>query len=159
MTPARIRRADRDDADALVDLRALMFEAMGTDPGALGAARWRLAARDWFQDAVDAAAVWIVVAEVDGDVVACAVGEVTALIPGPGCPNGSAGLISNVATLPQHRGHGLAAACTDDLLAWFRERTDVTRVDLFATPAGARIYEPRGFVANDFPAMRWSIPR
>ncbi len=159
MTRARIRRATRADADALVALRALMFEAMGTDPAALEAPTWRLAARDWFLDAVDAAAVWVVVAEVDGEVVAGAVGEVTALIPGPGCPNGSVGLVSNVATLPEHRGQGLAAACTDDLLAWFRERTDVTRVDLFATPAGARIYTPRGFVANGFPAMRWNLPR
>ncbi|WP_299441188.1 GNAT family N-acetyltransferase [uncultured Phycicoccus sp.] len=159
MTGARIRRATRADADALVALRALMFEAMGTDAAALAAPTWRLAARDWFLDAVDVAAVWVVVAEVDGEVVAAAVGEVTALIPGPGCPNGSVGLISNVATLPEHRGRGFAAACTDELLAWFRERTDVTRVDLFATPAGARIYGPRGFVANGFPAMRWSLPR
>ena len=75
----------------------------------------------------------IVVAEADGQVVCGAVGEVTALIPGPNTVNGSVGLISNVATRHAWRGRGLAAACTDDLLRWFEHDTDVTRVDLFAT--------------------------
>ncbi|PKW26051.1 GNAT family N-acetyltransferase [Phycicoccus duodecadis] len=154
-----VRPATRADADDLLALRVLMFEAMGTDAAALADPAWRVAARDWFVDAVDAAGVLLVVVEVGGRVVAGAVGEVTALIPGPGCPNGSVGLVSNVATLPEHRGQGLAAACTDALLAWFTERTDVTRVDLFATEAGARIYSTRGFVTGTFPAMRRPVPR
>ena len=101
----------------------------------------------------------VVVAEVDGEVAAGAVGEVTSLIPGPGTVNGSVGLISNVATFPQHRGRGLASAVTDDLLAWFAERTDVTRVDLFATTEGALIYAPRGFTVRGFPAMSLPVPR
>ena len=48
---------------------------------------------------------------------------------------------------------GLAAACTDDLLRWFERDTDVTRVDLFATRAGAPIYAARGFTVRGFPAM------
>ncbi len=154
-----VREATRDDAEALVELRALMFEAMGTDPSALEDPAWRLSARDWFVDRVGSPGVRLVVAEAEGRVVASAVGEVTALIPGPSTPNGSVGLVSNVATLPDHRGRGLAAACTDDLLDWFAERTDVTRLDLFATAAGARIYAPRGFTAGAFPAMRRPVPR
>ncbi len=154
-----VRTATRGDAEALVGLRALMFEAMDTPPDTLAHPGWRLAARDWFVDAVDRAGVRLVVAEVDGLVVAGAMGEVTALVPGPSTPNGSVGLVSNVATLEAYRGRGLAAACTDDLLEWFEERTDVTRIDLFATPAGARVYAPRGFVASTFPAMRRRLPR
>lgn len=154
-----VRPATRADADALLELRVLMFEAMGTGADVLAAPAWRLAARDWFVDAVDAAGVRVVVAEVGGRVVSGAVGEVTAHIPGPGCPNGSVGLVSNVATLPDHRGRGLAAACTDALLSWFAQRTDVTRVDLFATAAGGRIYAARGFTTSTFPAMRLTVPR
>lgn len=154
-----VRPATRDDADVLLALRALMFEAMGTDAAAVADPAWRMAAHDWFVDAVDAAGVLVVVAEVGGRVVSSAVGEVTALTPGPECPNGSVGLLSNVATFPGHRGQGLAAACTDALLAWFTERTDVTRVDLFATEAGGRIYTARGFTTGTFPAMRLRIPR
>ncbi len=156
---AVVREATRDDAEALVGLRVLMFDAMGTDPSALEDPAWRLAARDWFVDRVGSPGIRLVVAEVEGQVVASAVGEVTALIPGPSAANGSVGLVSNVATLPGHRGRGLAAACTDDLLRWFAERTDVTRVDLFATEAGARLYAPRGFSSSTFPAMRRAVPR
>ena len=148
-----VREATPADADALLALRAVMFEAMGLPPDQVSDAGWRLAAHGWFVDRIAAAGVRVVVAEVDGEVVSGAVGEVTALIPGPTTPNGSVGLISNVATVPSHRGRGLAGAVTDDLLAWFAERTDVTRVDLFATTGGARLYEPRGFRERGFPAM------
>jgi GNAT superfamily N-acetyltransferase len=154
-----VREAVHGDAAALVGLRALMFEAMGTDPALLADPAWRLAAHGWFVDRVEMPHVRAVVAEVDGEVASGAVGEVTALIPGPTCPNGSVGLISNVATFEPHRGRGLAAACTDDVLRWFAERTDVTRVDLFATEAGARLYRPRGFSASPFPAMRRTVTR
>jgi predicted GNAT family acetyltransferase len=99
------------------------------------------------------------VALADDEVVSTAVGEVTDVIPGPNSPNGSVGLISNVATRHPWRGHGLAAACTDDLLRWFRDDTDVTRVDLFATDAGSRIYARRGFRDRAFPAMCLPVRR
>ena len=153
------REATASDADAMLALRLLMFEAMGVSPERLADPSWRLTAHGWFIDRIPAAGVHVVVAEVDGVVVSGAVGEVTALIPGPGAPNGSVGLISNVATLAEFRGRGIAAAVTDALLEWFREHTDVTRVDLFATPGGAAMYTPRGFTARNFPAMSFPVPR
>ncbi|MGL5865312.1 MAG: hypothetical protein ACRCYX_05475 [Dermatophilaceae bacterium] len=157
--PVVIRTAGRDDAAALVTLRVAMFEAMGSNGIHLAEPGWQLAAHDWFVDAVAAAGVRIVVADLAGTVVSCAVGEVTALIPGPSAPHGSVGLVSNVVTLTSHRGYGYAAACTDALLRWFEEETEVSRVDLFATDGGARIYGARGFVRSTFPAMRLLVTR
>jgi GNAT superfamily N-acetyltransferase len=154
-----VREATTEDAAAMVRLRAVMFEAMGTDADRLAEPGWRHAAHAWFADGVGAPGVRVVVAEVDGVVGAGAVGEVTSLIPGPATANGSVGLISNVATFPEHRGRGLARAVTDDLLAWFAEHTDVTRVDLFATREGARIYAQRGFTLRGFPAMCLAVHR
>ncbi|MGL5928851.1 MAG: GNAT family N-acetyltransferase [Dermatophilaceae bacterium] len=154
-----IRPAVPGDAAALVALRVVMFEAMDTAPDMLADPAWRLAAYGWFVDRVQAAGVHVVVAEVSGEVVSCAVGEVTSLIPGPSAPDGSVGLVSNVATLAGHRGRGLAAACTDALLRWFEESTDVSRIDLFATEEGARIYRTRGFVRSAYPAMRMGLGR
>ncbi|HET6967400.1 MAG TPA: GNAT family N-acetyltransferase, partial [Ornithinibacter sp.] len=57
------------------------------------------------------------------------------------------------------RGRHLASGVTDELLAWFTDDTDVTRVDLFATSDGARIYAPRGFTVRAFPAMCLPVPR
>ncbi len=136
-----------------------MFEAMGTRTEQLEHDAWRDAALAWFTRRIGTAGVRVVVAEVDGKVASGIVGEVTSLIPGPGTPNGSVGLISNVATLPRYRGHGLAGLVTDDLLRWFSSSTDVTRVDLFATPGGTRIYEPRGFVNRSFPGMCLAVAR
>lgn len=157
--PPRVRRATPADAEALVILRALMFEAMGTPADDLGDATWREGAARWFAERVDDPLVRLVVAEVDGEVVASAVGEVTRLIPGPSTPDGAVGLVSNVATLPGHRGRGLATACTDAVLDWLVTETGVTRIDLFATPDGARIYAARGFVTSPFPAMRHRVDR
>jgi len=154
-----IRAATPADADVMVTLRAVMFEAMGTASEAVGDPAWRRAAHDWFATRTAAPGVRIVVAEADGQVVSGAVGEVSALIPGPNTVNGSVGLISNVATLHAWRGRGLAAACTDDLLRWFERDTDVTRVDLFATRFGAPIYAARGFTVREFPAMCLPVPR
>jgi len=154
-----IRVATPADAAAMVELRAVMFEAMGTASEALADPGWRSAAHDWFAAQAAAPGVRLVVAEADGQVVSGAVGEVTALIPGPNTVNGSVGLISNVATLHAWRGRGLAAACTDHLLRWFEHDTDVTRVDLFATRFGAPIYTARGFTVREFPAMCLPLSR
>jgi GNAT superfamily N-acetyltransferase len=154
-----VREATAADAGAMVELRAVMFEGMGTAPAAIAEPGWRRLARDWFAEHAGHPGTRIVVAQVAGQVVAGAVGEVTVLIPGPHTVTGSVGLISNVATLPAHRGRGLAATLTDDLLRWFVDETDVRRIDLFATEAGARIYARRGFTVRGFEAMCLAVPR
>lgn len=160
MTPdAVVRAATVADAPALVELRGVMFEGMGVPAAAIADPVWRRAAHDWFTDRVGDPRSRTVVAEAQGRVVSCAVGEVTTLIPGPTTVTGSVGLISNVATVAEHRGRGLAAACTDDLLHWFVHETEVRRVDLFATEAGARIYTRRGFTARGFESMCLPVPR
>ncbi len=155
----QVRRARAKDVDALLTLRVVMFEAMGTPAEVLADPVWREAASEWLADRLDDAGTRLVVADVDGVVASGAVGEVTRLTPGPSCPNGSVGLISNVATLTGFRGRGLAAACTEDLVRWFEGSTDVTRIDLFATETGSLIYRSRGFSTSPFPAMRRSVAR
>jgi GNAT superfamily N-acetyltransferase len=156
---AVVRVATASDAPALLELRAVMFEAMGTPAAAIADPRWRQAAHDWFVQRVAHPDTRIVVAQVGGACVSAAVGEVTPLIPGPNTVTGSVGLISNVATSSGYRGRGLASACTDDLLRWFAQETDVRRVDLFATEAGARLYLRRGFTRRGFEAMCLPVPR
>ena len=131
-----------------------MFTEMGTPSVDVMSEEWRRAARDWFTDHLAASGVMVAVAHVHDGVVSCAVGEVTHLIPGPSTPSGLVGLLSNVATSPDHRGHGWATRCTDTVIEWFEHETQVDRIDLFATPAGARMYSARGFVESRFPAMR-----
>jgi GNAT superfamily N-acetyltransferase len=139
-------------------MRAVMFAVMGASPEQLDAEPWREAAAAWFQTQLSSPDFRAVVAEVDAHVVASACGQRTPLTPSPFIVSGSVGLLFNVATHPDHRGHGLASACTDAVLQWFDTETDVQRVDLFATDLGRGIYAGRGFVECAEPAMRRNRP-
>lgn len=160
----QIRPALRHEADAVVALRAVMFDAMlgvdGDPPDpAWESEEWRIAAARWVRDNVDEPLVRIIVAEVDGAIAAAGVGEVTGLIPSPSCPNGSAGIVSNVVVHPDYRGLGLAGACADALITWLTDDTEVTRIDLFATPQAQPMYERRGFRVHRFPSLHRSVSR
>lgn len=153
-----IRRAALADVDDLVRLRVLMFEAMGTTPTDLAAPEWLAATRAWFGQVLTRDDAHVLVAEVDGRVVSCGVAEVKRIGPSPGCPNGLAGVINNIATLTDARGQGWGRRITESLVEWFDIETDARRVDLYATPDGARIYRDLGFTEHDFPAMQRPSP-
>lgn len=151
------RRATVEDVPDLVELRAHMFEAMGT-PGVEGP-QWRQAARLWFEEHVSERHTCLVVAENAGRVVACAMGQVRDGAPSPSNPAGLGGLVSNVVTLPDFRRRGHARACLESVLRWFREETGVGRLELFATREGSSLYEELGFRRHEWPAMRMPLTR
>lgn len=153
-----IRRAEPADAEPLVALRVLMFEAMGV-PGADGP-DWQQAAHVWFERELAQRHTCVVVAEdASGTVVASAVGRLRHEAPSPTNPGGVFGIVSNVVTLPTARRQGLARACLADVLAWFREETDAGQLELFATGEGVGLYESLGFTLTEHPALRQLIPR
>lgn len=151
------RRATARDAPALVELRALMFEAMVTPR--VDEPHWRQVATRWFEEHLDDRHTCVVVAEDAGVVVACAMGQVRDVPPSPSNPTGLGGLVSNVVTLPEARRQGHARACLAALLEWFRQETSVGRLELFATEAGSGLYEEFGFRRHDWPAMRMPLSR
>lgn len=149
-TDRLVRPAAAADVETLVTLRGIMFEAMGVaadDP------RWRAAARRWFVERLADPAYRIVVVEVRGGVVACAMGARRDAAPSPGVPDGGDVLVSNVCTLPDARGQGHGSAAFDAVMAWARE-TGVARAELMATADGRQLYERAGFCVTAFPAMR-----
>ncbi len=150
---AHVRRADADDVAGLVALRVEMFNAMGIDTSDES---WRAAAHQWFDSRLDDSECGIFVVEVNGKVVACAVGAIRDAAPSPSCPRGRDVLISNVCTLPAFRGRGLGSAAFDAVLTWARG-TGVERAELMATPDGKRIYEQAGFAVNNSLAMRATL--
>lgn len=148
------RRATADDVDALLRLRVLMFEAMGTPPAALADATWREAARAWFTTKVDDERTLVLVVEEASEVLAGGLAEVLPAIPAPTLPHGRLGFVSNVATLPHARGRGFARAVMTELVRWLEEDARADRVDLAATADGAVIYRSMGFTESAFPTMR-----
>ena len=93
------------------------------------------------------------VADVDGDVVSCALGTVEHRAPSPSSPSGRRGKLYNVVTLPGFRSQGLARSCVTSLLAWFAATVEIDDVELVTSPDGRELYESLGFVVRDEPTM------
>ncbi|RIX31021.1 GNAT family N-acetyltransferase [Amnibacterium setariae] len=145
------RLAGPEDAAALVDLRAAMFEAMGQD---VTGPAWRRAAREWFARRLAGDDVLVVVADLpDAGPVSCAMAVLEDVAPSPSDPVGRRAHLSNVSTLAVHRGRGLARACVGLLVAELDAR-GVRRTDLFATTDGEALYRSFGFRTSPYPALR-----
>ncbi len=147
-----VRAATAADVDALAALRASMFEAMGTedtdDPA------WVLAARDWFSSHLDTPEVALRVVEVDGEVVAGAVGHVRTHLPSPGNVSGRIAVVSNVSTFAEHRGRGYGRLAFEAVMDWARDGARSETAELFATGMGQAMYAAAGFTVHPMPAMR-----
>ncbi len=147
-----VRAARAADVDALVALRASMFESMGSagidDPA------WLAAARDWFVSHLDHPDVALRVVEVDGEVVAGAVSHVRTHLPSPGNALGRVATISNVSTFAPYRGRGYGRLAFEAVMGWVRESSGAEGAELFATGMGQDMYARAGFTLHPMPAMR-----
>lgn len=154
---ATLRRAVPDDAPALVRLRALMHEAMGTPSGDPA---YREAAEAAFRRrlAGDPAFAAFVVDDDDGEVVACGVAFVEEHLPSPSQLDGRRGHVASMSTDPSARRQGHARRVVEALMGWLTEEHGLRRVDLRATPDGQPLYEQLGFRALGGATMSWTAP-
>ncbi len=150
---ARVRAATAADARRLLGLWAMVFDENDTDPPTT----WRMHAQRWLSDHVeDRSTAWFPVIEVDGGVVATAIGTLELGVPNPQCPRGRAVRLANVITLPEHRRRGYGTLLVQDVIGWARS-IDADRVDLSATRDGQRIYEKAGFTLTTAPRMKLAL--
>ncbi|MFC5382077.1 GNAT family N-acetyltransferase [Aquipuribacter nitratireducens] len=147
----RVRAAGPGDVEALVELRALMFAAMDV-PG-VDDPQWRIEALQWFGTRVSSDDVHVQVVDVDGAVVAMAMGCLRDSAPSPTSPSGGDVLVSNVVVRPEHRRRGHARRVLRGVLSWAADR-GIARVELVATGQGRSLYEALGFRESRFPLMR-----
>jgi GNAT superfamily N-acetyltransferase len=141
------RRATPDDAEQLVELRAVMldeaFEMVSTPT-----TPWRAAALPVLRRRLAGDDLVAFVADEGGRLVACAVGFVEPRLPSPNNPSGITGHVASVATRPEHRRRGHSRAVVGLLLAWFEEN-GITQQELNASPAAEPLYRELGFVDHD----------
>jgi GNAT superfamily N-acetyltransferase len=143
----RIRAATEADAAQLLLLWASVFNEDETTT-------WKKHAQEWFIRYVDdLTTACFPVIEVDGDVVATAIGTLELGVPNPQCPRGRTVRLANVVTLPGHRCRGYGTQLVLYVIEWARS-IDADRVDLSATPDGQRIYEKAGFNLAKAPRMK-----
>jgi GNAT superfamily N-acetyltransferase len=146
----RIRAATAADAAQLIFLWSLLFNEDDTDPRTA----WKKHAQGWFTRFVeDRTTARFPVIEVNGDIVATAIGTLELGVPNPQCPQGRTVRLANVITLPKHRGRGYGTLLVRDVIQWARS-IKADRVDLSATPDGQRIYEQAGFHLTKAPRMK-----
>jgi GNAT superfamily N-acetyltransferase len=150
--PGRLRAATAEDSAQLLGLWDLLFS---DDPPP--EQPWQGHARAWFARSVDDRdAARFPVIEVDGELVATAVGTLEIGVPSPQCVRGRTVRLANVITRPEHRGHGHGTLLVLDVVAWARSIA-ADRVDLSATPAGRRVYERLGFRLTSAPRMKFVL--
>jgi GNAT superfamily N-acetyltransferase len=146
--PARLRAATAADGLRLLRLWELLF----ADDGPSAEGPWRGHALAWFSQYVDdSRTARFPAIEVDGELVATAIGTLEIGVPSPQCARGRTVRLANVITLPEHRGQGHGTALVLDIVTWARSMA-ADRVDLSATPAGQRVYERLGFTLTSAPA-------
>jgi GNAT superfamily N-acetyltransferase len=146
----RLRAARAEDGAQLLRLWALLFDEDAAAPEQ----PWKNHARTWFTRYVDDAGnARFPVIEVDGELVATAIGTLEIGVPNPQCVRGRTVRLANVITVREHRGRGHGTMLVLDVLAWARSIA-ADRVDLSATPAGQRLYETLGFTMTSAPRMK-----
>src|SRR4051794_23676366 len=155
----QLRRAGVSDLTALLRLRQVMLADVKGETEARMA--WSEATADWFRSALSApdSCAAFVVDEPGRGVVSVAVGRAVPWMPSPRNPAGLRGHVFNVATDADRRRRGYARRCMEAVLAWFRNDTLVTRVELHASAGGLPLYRSLGFVLPSDPALQLSIER
>lgn len=149
ISSGRLRAAKAEDSAQLLRLWALLFY-----DGPPSEEPWMGHAREWFTRYVDDTRnARFPAIEVDGELVATAIGTLEIGVPNPQCVRGRTVRLMNVITLPEHRGHGHGTMLVLDVADWARSIA-ADRVDLSATPAGQRIYEKLGFTVTSAPRMK-----
>lgn len=144
------RAATADDGLKLLPLWARLFD----EDDSATHEPWMAHAREWFDRFVDDAnAARFPVIEVNGDIVATAIGTLEIGVPNPQCLKGRTVRLANVVTLPEYQGRGYGTTLVLDVIDWAK-LIDADRVDLSATPAGQRIYEKAGFTMTTAPRMK-----
>ena len=149
---ATVRAARAEDVPALVELRALMFAAMGVRE----VGEWRSSSARWFADRLESPGFRFAVVEAGGRVVAGATGTLRDIGPGPGVPDGRDVLVTNVCTVPDARRRGYAGAAVGAVVEWARA-LGVTRVELVATAEGQPLYRAAGFREDPNTVMRLRV--
>jgi GNAT superfamily N-acetyltransferase len=144
-----LRRATPDDADELVRLRRVMYDAMDIDHAST---EWAESCAALIREGLAAGWLGAYVVDADMRVRSGGVGLIARRLPGPRNPSGRTGHVQSMATDPEYRGRGYARAVFGALMAWFEEQ-GVPTVDLHATPYGEPLYRSFGFTEATYPAL------
>lgn len=147
--------AKKSEAEELAELRIRFFDEMG-NPKYIGTPRererLRLANRDFYARKLEGPDFVVACAREDGRIVSLAQMSIFEKAPNVGCLSGVNAYITNVLTLPAHRGKGLARRVLKELVGRGRG-AGVEEFFLVAEPMGRPVYHKLGFYQDASPIM------
>lgn len=148
----RPRFATRADAQELVRLRDVMFNALG--PTSEDA--WQNACVDAFAErlAHDPSFAAFVIGDSTDRLLSCAVGEYARRLPSPRSTAPHIGHVHAVVTDTSQRRRGHGSACLTALMRWLAER-ECSHVQLRASQEGHGLYARLGFEVVEDIHMVW----
>jgi ribosomal protein S18 acetylase RimI-like enzyme len=152
MTNFKFRAATLEDIPSLVDLRFMnILEEKGVDPNQR-TAEFEKSVHDYFTENISNGTYFGAVCEHDGQLVSTNGLVIYRKPPAFKGTTGVVGYLTNVYTLPEFRGRGLAGELTKLLIA-HAEKIGVNKIHLGTTEDGRRLYEKFGFKDVAIPAM------
>jgi ribosomal protein S18 acetylase RimI-like enzyme len=150
------RRATPADAQELVNLRRIMFAALGPVPDGPWIAECQTAFTERLAHDPGFAA-YVVDHPTGKGLVSFALGTYTPRIPGPRSDAAHTGHVHAVATHADHRRQGHARACVAALMEWLAAH-DCAHVDLRSSQEGQGLYAGLGFQVVPDIHMSWRSP-
>ena len=150
-----VREGTHADIEEIVRLRRVMIESIHDDYADDG--EWLAACAEQLRERMGTPDFVVLVVDHPsgtGRLIATGAGMISRRLPAPGNPSGRVGYIQSMITEEEFRQQGVAHTVFERLMEWF-DTKEVTRVDLHASPGGARIYRKFGFTEGDSPELRF----
>jgi GNAT superfamily N-acetyltransferase len=144
-----IRRADRNDIDALIRLRIDFLREMGSSGPSEAEGELKAAIRRYLEEEIDSGRFLAWVAENGGEIAATSGLILSRRMPTGRSPSGLDAYVLNMYTVPGYRKRGLAARLLGEIVRYVKEETPARRIWLRDTGTGRSVYLRAGFVDCD----------
>lgn len=146
------RDAVFSDLKQLVALRVLMQTEVNSAKAPQIPANFVPSCDEYFSKSMTDSSYYSAVAELDGRLVSTNGLVIYQKPPALGSMGGLVGYVTNVFTLPEHRGKGIAGNLMK-LLIQFAKNNKVAKLHLGTTSSGKHVYEKAGFKPVVFEAL------
>ncbi|WFR55138.1 GNAT family N-acetyltransferase [Anaerocolumna sp. AGMB13025] len=137
------RKASAEDIEVLVSLRILMLKE-GTELSAEFEKKLAENTRQYILEGFNNQTYQVLVAELNGEIVAMSGLTYYTLPPNDHCPNGKTAYIGSVYTKPNYRRQGIVSKLLD-ITVEEAKKSGCERLQLHTTDMGKTIYESYGF--------------
>lgn len=140
----RIRRADLNDLETLIEYRIALFKEMGVIKNHSDYPSFYNAVKKYLMTTIPNKNFFSWVAEYDRMIIASSGLVFFQKPPSPNNPSGKEAYIMNMYTKPEWRGKGVATGIMMEIFKFIKEK-EVVKISLHATEIGKGVYAKLGF--------------